>query len=241
MSEQVPATVFVVDDDRDFRESLLLLVEALGFPVCGFCDGPEFHSFYDNQPGCLILDVRMPQLSGPELYEQLLREDHRLPVIFITAHADVATAVAAMKSGAIEFLEKPFDRSTLGDRIRKALALDAQWRRQDAEFHVLEEQIAQLTRTDCETLELLVAGASNKSIAAQLMISERAVELRRARLMHRLNVRTMAELLHLTITHRILNDLRLCSPRREGLNGEIFIHGGDGSSFKAIKKRAKRK
>lgn len=203
--------VFVVDDDRDLRESLVLLVEALGLRTRGFSTAAEFRRCYDGQPGCLVLDIHMPGQSGLALYEQLLREGQRLPVIFITAHADVATAVAAMKTGAIEFLEKPFDRAALASRIRNALQLDAAWRRQDAEFRRLHSQVSALTRTDRETLELLLAGQSNKQIAAGLMITERAVELRRSRLMQKLGVRTLAELLDVTITHRVLQDVRRMS------------------------------
>lgn len=210
-----PPTVFVVDDDDDLRESLVLLIEALGFPARGFADGEEFRQWYDGAaPGCLVLDVWLPKRSGVELYELLLHEGKRLPVIFMTAHADVSTAVAAMKTGAIEFLEKPFDRTMLLDRIRKAIALDGEWRQRETEFRALDEQIASLTSTDRETLALLTEGHSNKSIAATVMISERAVELRRARLMQRLGARSLAELLDLTITHRVLEEVRFLSGQR---------------------------
>jgi FixJ family two-component response regulator len=208
--------VFVVDDDDDLRESLVLLIEALGFTARGFADGEEFRRCYDGAtPGCLVLDVWLPKRSGVELYELLLHEGKRLPVIFMTAHADVSTAVAAMKTGAIEFLEKPFDRTMLLDRIRKAIALDGEWRQRETEFRALDEQIASLTSTDRETLALLTEGHSNKSIAATLMISERAVELRRARLMQRLGARSLAELLDLTITHRVLDEVRFLSGQRQ--------------------------
>lgn len=189
----------------------MLLVEALGLRARGFSTAAEFRRCYDGQPGCLVLDIHMPGQSGLALYEQLLREGQRLPVIFITAHADVATAVAAMKTGAIEFLEKPFDRAALASRIQSALQLEAAWRGQDAEFRRLDSQVSALTRTDRETLELLLAGQSNKQIAAGLMITERAVELRRSRLMQKLGVRTLPELLDVTITHRVLQDVRRMS------------------------------
>lgn len=204
-------TVFVVDDDDDLRESLVLLVEALGFPARPFADGESFYRQYRGEPGCLVLDIWMPRLSGLELYERLLHEGTRIPAIFITAHADVSTAVAAMKTGAIEFLEKPFDRATLSDRIARALAIDAEWRRRESEYQALHARIRDLTATDRETLALLTAGRTNKSIASSLMITERAVELRRSRLMQKLSVKTLAELLDLTITHRILEELRVVS------------------------------
>jgi len=202
-------TVFVVDDDDQMRESLCRLIEAMDFRAQGFASAAQFRKSYRPQwPGCLVLDIQMPRQTGLELYEQLLREGKRLPVIFITGHADVTTAVAAMKSGAIEFLEKPFDRHTLLDRIEKALQLDDQWRRRERELSAVEQRMAKLTERDLETLELLLAGESNKSMAAKLFISERAVEMRRAAIMRKLKVRSVAELLNLAVTHRLLDDLR---------------------------------
>jgi FixJ family two-component response regulator len=200
--------VYVVDDDRPMRESLVGLIKAMELSARGFGSAGEFHRFYQHSmPGCLVLDVRMPVQSGLELYETLIREGKRLPVIFITAHADVSTAVAAMKTGAVEFLEKPFDRDTLHARIHKALALDAEWRRRDAERKAVELRIARLNERDRETLQLIVAGVSNKSMAARLFISERAVEMRRAAIMRKLEVRSLAELFELTIAHRLAAEI----------------------------------
>jgi FixJ family two-component response regulator len=137
----------------------------------------------------------------------LLREGKRLPVIFVTAHADVTTAVAAMKTGAVEFLEKPFDHETLLALIRKALLLDAQWRKREAEFADIDARIARLNERDRETLQLILAGMSNKAMAARLFISERAVEMRRAALMRKLEVRSLAELLEIAITHRVMAEV----------------------------------
>jgi len=208
-------TVFVVDDDQQMRDSLVALLEVLGFNVQVFSAPGGFHRFYRREmPGCLLLDIRMPRQSGLALYEQLLQEGNRLPVIFITAHADVSTAVAAMKTGAIEFLEKPFDRETLVDRVRKALALDAEWRRHDAEFAALNERIVRLTLRERETLELIQAGDTNKAIAARLSITERAVEMRRSAIMRKLQVRSAAEVIDISATHRILADLRRAAIER---------------------------
>jgi FixJ family two-component response regulator len=202
-------TVFVVDDDRQMRESLVMLIETMGFAVVAFPSAGAFHRYYQRHtPGCLVLDVRLPGQSGVELYEQLLREEKRLPVIFITAHADVTTAVAAMKTGAIEFLEKPFDRRTLLDRIQRGLAIDADWRRRQASFDAIDARIARLNERDRETLQLILAGESNKVMAARLYISERAVEMRRAVIMRKLGVSSLAELLDLTVTHRLLMELK---------------------------------
>ncbi len=190
------------------RDSLVGLIMAMGFSAQGFASAGAFHRYYRRQlPGCLVLDVRMPTQGGLELYEQLIREGKRLPVIFITAHADVSTAVAAMKTGAVEFLEKPFDRDTLLERIQRALNLDSEWRRHEAEFNAIDLRIARLNDRDRDTLQLILAGMSNKSMASRLFISERAVEMRRAAIMRKLEVRSLAELLELTITHRVVAEI----------------------------------
>jgi len=200
--------VYVVDDDRPMRDSLVGLIKTMRFAAQGFESAADFHKFYRHPlPGCLVLDVRMPVQGGLELYEQLLLEGKRLPVIFITAHADVPTAVAAMKTGAVEFLEKPFDRKILLERIQKALALDSDWRRHEAEFNALDLRIARLNERDLETLQLIIAGTSNKVMASRLFISERAVEMRRAAIMRKLEVGSLAELLELAIAHRVAAEI----------------------------------
>jgi FixJ family two-component response regulator len=207
-------TVFVVDDDADVRDALRTLLAALGYPVRAFASCAEFESAYTpDWPGCLILDIWLPEESGLEFYERLLRSGVRIPVVFITAHADVSTAVAAMKTGAVEFLEKPFDRGVLVDRVTKALRLDTQWRKQHDRYHELDCQIGQLSRVDRETLDLLLTGVPNKVMATRLGVTERAVELRRQRLMQRLHVASLAELLDLAVTHRVLSELRALEPQ----------------------------
>ena len=201
-------TVFVVDDDRQMRESLVTLITAMHFSARGFSSAGNFHQIYKpSMPGCLVLDIKMPVQNGLELYEQLIREGKRLPVIFMTAYADVSTAVAAMKTGAIEFLEKPFDCGTLLERIHKALALDADWRRREADFNALDARMSRLSERERETLQLIQSGASNKAMAAKLYISERAVEMRRAAIMRKLQIRSLAKLLELATTHRILGEI----------------------------------
>lgn len=202
-------TVFVVDDDDDVRQSLVTLVHALGYRVRGFASFSEFESIYENDwAGCLILDVRLPDGSGISFYEQFLKNGNQLPVIFITAHANVTIAVAAMKTGAVEFLEKPFDRQALGERITRALSLDVQWRKQRSRYDEINERIAALSKTDLETLQLLIDGVPNKVMASRLGLTERAIELRRQRLMQRVGVNSVAELLDLAVTHRVLSEVR---------------------------------
>jgi FixJ family two-component response regulator len=201
--------VFVVDDDRQMLDSLTALLSAMKFTACAFASADKFHRFYQPaMPGCLVLDVKMPVQDGMELYEQLVHEGKRLPVIFITAHADVSMAVSAMKTGAIEFLEKPFERAMLLDRVQKALALDAKWRKRETEYGVLDERIKRLTKREQDTLELILSGVPNKSMASKLQISERAVEMRRAAIMQKLQTRSLAELVETAITHRILGEIR---------------------------------
>jgi FixJ family two-component response regulator len=213
---QPSATVFVVDDDEELRDSLATLLHVLGFIVRTFSGAGSFERFYrPDMPGCLVLDIRMPRQSGIELYEQLLRDGKRLPVIFITAHADISTAVAAMKTGAIEFLEKPFDRELLVERVHRALELDAQWRASETRFSDLAQRVARLSDREQETLAMIHEGASNKSMAARLLLTERAVEMRRAAIMRKLQVGSIAELMEVTVTHRILAELRQAADTRQ--------------------------
>jgi len=212
---QPEPTVHVVDDDGEVRDSIRCLIEALRLPVRVFASSAEFRTYYRRgYPGCLILDVRMPRQSGLELYSEMVREGLRLPAIFITGHADVSTAVAAMKTGAIEFLEKPFDGDALSTLVRRALEFDAQWRRRESEFVAFDQRLQRLTDRDRETLELIIAGKSNKSMATRFFISERAVEMRRAGIMKKLQVRSVAELLDVAITHRVLSEVRHAADQR---------------------------
>jgi FixJ family two-component response regulator len=202
-------SVFVVDNDQQLLDSLVELLDALGFRVLSFSTPDSFMRFYRAEmPGCLILDICMPRQNGLDLYEQLLLGGKRIPVIFITAQADVSMAIAAMKTGATDLLEKPIDRKILLDRVEKALMLDAERRRQDSNYAAIVNRIEQLSDRERETLELIQAGESNKSMADKLFLSERAIEMRRATIMKKLRVGSVAELLNLVCTHRILTELR---------------------------------
>ena len=213
-------TVFIVDDDEDVRHSLTVLLRARKLTARSFSTPEKFHNFYRPEfPGCLVIDVQMPGQSGLELYERLLREGKRLPVIFITAHAKVSTAVAAMKLGAREVLEKPFDHQTLLERVERALALDGQWRAREENFAALHSRISQLTEREQETLQMIVAGGPNKHIAAQFGISQRAVEMRRAKIMQKLQVGSVGELLDVAVTFRVLSELRSAAAY-DGLTGD---------------------
>jgi FixJ family two-component response regulator len=207
-ASQFNPTIFVVEDNAEMRASLVELLDVSGLAVRTFPSAGSFARYYKAEmPGCLIADIRMPGQAGLELYKQLLRERNRLPVIFITAHADVPTAVAAMKAGAMDFLEKPLDHELLLDRVHVALALDSHWRRREAEFAAIAERVDRLSDRERETLALVIAGESNKSAAEKLFLTERAVEMRRSSIMKKLEVKSLAELLGVAIRHRILNEL----------------------------------
>jgi FixJ family two-component response regulator len=210
-------TVFVVDGDRQTRKSVVALSEGLRFQVCAFCGPAAFRKTYRAEtPGCLVLDIQSPRQSGIELYQQLLTEGKRLPVIFLTSRADVPTAVAAMKAGAVDVLEKPLDRQMLVERIQAAFSLDAQWRAAESSFADLSGRVARLNDRDRETLELIRAGDTNKAIAIKLLLTERAVEMRRASMMRKLKVRSVAELIELMATHRVFEELRKVSQQAFG-------------------------
>ena len=185
------AVVFVVDDDPMVRDSIAMLVRTEGLVVRTFGSARSFLEAWDRcEPGCLVVDLRLPGLSGLDLQQRLAAEDDAPPIIFLTGYGTVPAAVRALKAGAIDFLEKPFDPATLLARIHEALARDrarrSRTRRLDA-----------LTRRERQILEQVKEGSTNKVIAANLGISVRTVELHRARGMRKVGVRSVAELVHL--------------------------------------------
>ena len=200
-------TVYIVDDDPDMRDSLRWLIKTVGLRAETFPSAAGFlRDFAPNGPGCLILDVRMPGTSGLDLFEELVARGEGMPVIFITAYADVPMAVRAMKSGAVEFVEKPFNRQTLLDKVQRAIKDDVNRRRRLAASEIVLAKLRRLTEKEREVLELIKDGRPNKEIATRLEITPRAVELRRSSLMRKLGVRTLAELLRLTIVHEVAHD-----------------------------------
>ena len=189
--------VLVVDDDSAVRESLVMLLCADGLQTRAFASGDELLASLDGQPidgpTCLVTDLRMPGLSGLDLQERLSAGPHAMPVVMVTGQGDVPTAVRALKAGAIDFIEKPFVPAVMLERVHEALAQDARTRGASARF-------AALTARECEVMDKLLAGCANKVVAIDLGISERTVEQHRARLMHKLEVRSVTELLQLAIT-----------------------------------------
>jgi len=195
---QIVSTVFVVDDDESVREALRSLIRSVGLPVKTFASAPEFLQNYPSgAPGCLVLDVRMPGISGLDLQRQLIEANIRLPIIFITAHADVPMSVGAMKAGAIEFLTKPFRDQELMDAIQNALDRDSVTRAQEAEISELRSRYDSLTPREQEVCGLVVAGLLNKQIAAQLGISEVTTKLHRHQVMQKMRANSLADLVRM--------------------------------------------
>jgi len=195
--------VTIVDDDEAVRASLKLLLQSVGLASRSFGSAAEFLAAYDpQQPGCLVLDVRMPGMSGLELQEELNLRGAILPVIFITGHGDVPMAVEAMQQGAFDFLQKPFRDQDLLDRIQRALARDRENRSQLAHRDEIRARLASLTTREREVLDLMIKGRQNKLMAADLGLSQRTIEIHRARVMEKMDVQSVAELVRMMLDQR---------------------------------------
>lgn len=188
-------TVFIVDDEEAVRDSIGLLMRSVGLPWRTFADARAFLNECDpDQPGCLVLDVRMPRMSGLDLQQELRRRNWFLPLIFITGHGDVPMAVEAMRAGAVDFLQKPFHDEDLIRRVQSALAIDAQERLRRHGQDECRRRFESLTPREREIARRLAAGDANKVIAIDLGLSERTVELYRARVLEKMSVRGVAQL-----------------------------------------------
>jgi len=197
-------TVFVVDDDQAMRKSLKWLIESVGMQVESYASADEFiRNYYPGRSGCLLLDVRMPGMSGLDLQEQFIRQNIKIPIIIITGHGDVPMAVRAMKAGAVDFIEKPFNDEFLLDSIRKALALDVQQRTFQAQRAEIATRLAHLTPREHEVMEMVTNGKSNKEIANQLGVSTKTVEAHRARVMEKMEASSLAELVRLVMAANV--------------------------------------
>jgi len=192
--------VYVVDDDEAVRNSLRMLLKSLGIAAVTHGSAAEFLAGYDpEQPGCLVLDVRMPEMSGPELQDELNRRGAIIPVIFVTGHGDVPMAVEAMHRGAVDFLQKPFGDKDLVDRIQRALTADRGNRALLGEKDQIRARIALLTPRERQVLELVILGEANKVIAGHLGVSQRTVEIHRAHVMEKMGVSALAHLVRMSI------------------------------------------
>ena len=193
--------IHVVDDDEAMRDSMTWLLEGEGYRVACYDSAARFLAArQEPMHGCLVLDVRMPDMSGLELHEKLSALGCRLPIIFVTGHGDVPMAVAALQRGACDFVEKPFRNEDLLSRIRRALALDSQKTARQQRDEATSLRLEQLTQREREVLDLVVAGKLNKQIADALDISMKTVEAHRARVMEKMGVRTLAELVKAVVT-----------------------------------------
>ncbi|HEY8509446.1 MAG TPA: response regulator transcription factor [Steroidobacteraceae bacterium] len=191
-------TVIVVDDDAGVRNSLRLLLKSVGLPTQLYGSAQEFLEAYDpNQPGCLVLDIRMPGMSGMELQQHLNARGAVIPVIFITGHGDVPMAVEAMQHGAFDFLQKPFRDQDLIDRIQRALARDERTRKALSEHARIRAHLESLTPREREVLNLMTQGKPNKAVANELGISPRTIEIHRARVMEKMGAASIAELVRM--------------------------------------------
>lgn len=189
--------VYLVDDDDAVRDSLGMLFRSIGLKHEAYASALEFLERYDDtRNSCLVADIRMPGLSGLELQQRLNEQRAEIPIIFITGHGDVPMAVTAMKSGAADFIQKPFRDQDLIDRLHKALAQDSDRRRGRAAEDEIRGRIALLTPREHEVMQRVVRGQANKVIAMDLGVSQRTVELHRARVMRKLRMRSVAELVH---------------------------------------------
>jgi FixJ family two-component response regulator len=209
-------TVFVVDDDDALRDSLRWLLEAHGYQVALYDSAERFLAdAAAMQPGCLLLDVRMPGMGGQELFDALIERGSRMPVVFITGHGDVPMAVAAVKKGAVDFIEKPFSEADLLRLVGQCLQRDILQREAIAASASIAARLAALTPREREVLQLIVAGKLNKLIADQLAISPKTVEIHRARVMEKMGVRSVAELVQVVIAWRRDNGVRQTNAQAE--------------------------
>jgi|SRR5215470_8683414 len=194
------AHVYVVDDDEVFRKSLRWLLESVGLSVETFATAAEFLACYrEGSTGCLLLDVRMPDMSGLQLQDELARRGIQLPIVFLTAHGDVPMAVAAVKKGAIDFVQKPYNDQRLLDVVYSALQRDATARAEREGCRRTAALIETMTPREREVMEAVVAGKPNKAIADALGISIKTVEAHRARVMEKMGVSSLAELVRVVV------------------------------------------
>jgi two-component system response regulator FixJ len=193
--------IYIIEDDEAVRDSLALVLDSVGYQVKQFATADAFLSFYNpNLSGCIVLDIRMPGMDGMELQMRLNTLNSILPIIFVTGHGDVPMAVEAMQRGALDFVQKPYREQELLGKITAALKLDEENRQSLEEKQKIVEYIASLTPREHEVMEGMVAGKANKVIAFDLDISQRTVEIHRARVMEKLNAKSLAHLVRMIMT-----------------------------------------
>jgi RNA polymerase sigma factor (sigma-70 family) len=199
--QQLNPVVFVVDDDEEVRNGLKLLMESIGLSVTCYASAMEFLDAFDpDQPGCLVVDIRMPGMSGLDLQEKLLEYPLHPPVIVITGHGDVPMAVRAVKAGATDFIEKPFRDQILLDSVHRAIEMDAKQRGEALRITDIHNRLNQLTPREREVLDLVVGGMRNKEISAQLGITLSTVEAHRSRVMEKMGADSLSHLMRMMLT-----------------------------------------
>jgi two-component system, LuxR family, response regulator FixJ len=199
-SNNTRSTIFIVDDDAAVRDALKLLLRSVGQAVETYGSAQEFLDAYsEDRAGCLVLDIRMPGMSGLELQQKLNERHSILPIIFITGHGDVPMAVEAMQAGAVDFIQKPFRDQDLIDRINQALEKDNSNRAALGERNDIRKRLETLTPREREVLDLVVHGKANKVIAGDLKLSQRTVEIHRARVMEKMQASSLAHLVRMVL------------------------------------------
>jgi FixJ family two-component response regulator len=199
VTEEQP-TVFIVDDDDDFRDSLQMLCTSVGLSVECFSSAREFlDQIAPDRAGCLVLDIRMPGMSGLELQRELTNRGSQWPILFMTGHGDVPMAVTALKAGAYDFLTKPFPHQELLDRIHAALRAGAESRCRGEGVELIGERLEQVTPREREVMDLVVQGLANKVVASRLGISQRTVEIHRAQVMEKMQADSLAHLVRMAV------------------------------------------
>jgi FixJ family two-component response regulator len=195
---EVLSTVFIVDDDGGLRQAIHDLVESVGLRAESFASGEDFlRAKRVNRPSCLVLDVRLPQMSGLDFQKRLTEKGIQIPIIFITAHGDIPMSVRALKSGAVEFLTKPFRDQDLLDAIHQALERDRGAQEQQTEIRHLQERMETLTAREHEVMNLVVSGMLNKQISSQIGISEATVKIHRGNVMRKMQAGSVVDLVRM--------------------------------------------